>query len=276
MSLAVVIKGPEGIVLAADSRVTVQATPVGGSTTTAYFDNATKLLSFHGRYASIGAVTYGAAVLNLRTANSFIPQFEAGLKNELLTVEAFAEALGRFFMDRWQEVAADHDSGPPMQFIVGGYNEEAPYGEVYVISVPDRPSPEPRNPVDTNFGMTWGGQLGIVSRLIHGYDPQVIQIIGESLDVGSEKLETLASTLRQKVEIPIPYALLPLQDCVNLATFMIRTTMTAQDLSVTLRGVGGGIDVATITSTGSLHYIQQKKLYGENSHRGGSDGHTTN
>ena len=49
MSLAVVIKGPEGIVLAADSRVTVQATPVGGSTTTAYFDNAPKLLSFHGR-----------------------------------------------------------------------------------------------------------------------------------------------------------------------------------------------------------------------------------
>jgi hypothetical protein len=56
---------------------------------------------------------------------------------------------------------------------------------------------------------------------------------------------------------------LPLQDCVELATFLIRTTIIAQGLSVDLRGVGGPIDVAIITRTEGLQYIQQKNVHGE-------------
>ncbi len=47
MSLGVVIKGPEGIVLAADSRITLEALQVGAQhPIVVNFDNATKLISF--------------------------------------------------------------------------------------------------------------------------------------------------------------------------------------------------------------------------------------
>ena len=39
--------------------------------------------------------------------------------------------------------------------------------------------------------------------------------------------------------------------------------MTAQSLSVDVRGVGGMIDVATITRTEGVQWIQQKQLKGE-------------
>jgi len=42
MSLGVVIKGPEGAVLAADSRVTLEARHGDGMTLLVNFDNATK------------------------------------------------------------------------------------------------------------------------------------------------------------------------------------------------------------------------------------------
>jgi len=41
---------------------------------------------------------------------------------------------------------------------------------------------------------------------------------------------------------------------------MVRTTMDAQNLAIGVRGVGGPIDVATVTRTKGLEYIQQKKI----------------
>ena len=73
MSLGVAIKGPEGIVLTADSRITLEAQREGGLPLPVNFDNATKLLSFSKPHNFVGAVTYGAAVIGSRTAHSFLP-----------------------------------------------------------------------------------------------------------------------------------------------------------------------------------------------------------
>lgn len=49
MCLGIVFKGPEGIVLAADSRVTLMAQVPGGPVVPATFDNTTKLLRVNGQ-----------------------------------------------------------------------------------------------------------------------------------------------------------------------------------------------------------------------------------
>ena len=78
MSLGIVIKGPEGLVLAAESRITLGAqtvTPRGLQQIPVYFDNATKLLSFSKPNTTVGVVTYGQAVIGQqtpRTAASFL------------------------------------------------------------------------------------------------------------------------------------------------------------------------------------------------------------
>jgi hypothetical protein len=110
--------------------------------------------------------------------------------------------------------------------------------------------------------MTWGGQIELASRLIHGYDPGLVQILKNELKLPDETLVKIGNTLK-KLQFPIPYQVLPLQDCVNLATLLIRTTISAQSVSIGVRGVGGPIDIATITRTDGLQLVQAKKIQGE-------------
>ena len=99
MSLAVAFKASEGIVLAADSRVTLtdfkgQWVRTGNPNNwlvPATYDNATKLLTVSGQ-KYVAASTYGVGVIGLqepRTAHSLLPEFEAKLAPNRLSVEDF-------------------------------------------------------------------------------------------------------------------------------------------------------------------------------------------
>jgi hypothetical protein len=264
VSLGVAIKGAEGVVLAADSRVTLEASrPAPQPPIIVTFDNATKLLSFEGeKHKWVGAVTYGAAVIGARTAHSFFPEFELKLPGERLPVAEYAKLLSEFFMERWKEVMQAGYQGPDMTFLIGGFDEGAAYGSVYILDIPRNPTPQPRTAGDHDFGMTWGGQFEVASRIVHGFEPSLPGLIQQALDLSGEQMQKLMPVLGQ-LEFRFPYQVLPLQDCIDLATFMIRTTVTAQSLSVGIRGVGGPIDVATITRVNGLEFIQRKKIRGE-------------
>jgi len=267
MSLGVAILGPEGVVLAADSRITLTAERPGAPPLPVNFDSATKLLSFSKPHNYVGAVTYGAAVINLRSAHSLVPEFEVQLEREdRLPVEAFAHRLGEFFLDQWRRAIPGDYAGPSMMFIVGGFDPQAAYGRVFLIDIPNDPEPVEQNPGETEFGMTWGGQLQIPSRIIHGFDPMVPHIIREQLGLEEQELEHLRRAFKENLEFSIPYKVLPLQDCVNLAMFMIESTISAQNLAAVLRGVGGPIDIAVIRRTQGLQYIQRKSIGDESNH----------
>lgn len=272
MSLGVCIKGPEGIVLAADSRVTLEASRKGGAILPVNFDNATKLLTFDKPHNFVGAVTYGAAVIGQRTAHSFIPEFEQRVlaKSDRKEVGTYASELSRFFMERWQEEhmpMPPEYKAPPMTFICGGYDPDTAYGSMFLFDIPYKPKPVEANPGNKQFGMNWGGQLEIASRIVHGFDPATIPIIKEILKLDDKKEEELQKALRQNLQFPIPYRVLPLQDCVDLAIFLVSATISAQRLAIGVRGVGGPIDVATITRIQGLKYVQRKEIHGETSNQ---------
>ena len=104
MSLGVVVKGPEGVVLAADTRVTLVAQRESApAPLIVNFDNATKLLTFGDPHKLVGAVTYGDAVIGTRTAHSFIPEFELKLDGDRRSVYEYAQLLSEFFLERWKE-----------------------------------------------------------------------------------------------------------------------------------------------------------------------------
>lgn len=276
MSLGIVFKGAEGIVLAADSRVTLTsmlptAIPNQQILIPVTFDNATKLLSVKSQN-HVGAVTFGAGSIGQaapRTAASFMPEFEdelaKGKQKGKLSVEEFATALGVFFKEQWAK--AQMPSPPPpgneMVFLVGGYDVGAAYGRVFTVVVPN--SPKPVEFAANEFGATWGGQRELTDRLLQGFDPNLSK---QALDIlkmpsGDQQRLDLEIALRKKLQLPIPWQFLPLQDCVDLCILLIRTTIQLQQWMVSVRGVGGAIDVATITRTDGFKAIQIKELRGE-------------
>jgi hypothetical protein len=259
MSLGIVIKGPEGIVLAAESRVTLSTILPNGQQFHSTFDNASKLISFSDPNSGYGCVTYGQAGIGLRNAASFLPEFEAGLPSEKLPVSEFSNHLSHFFLDQWNAVIPAGYVGPDMVFVIGGFDEGEPYGKVFVFNIPSSPTPIEQNP-GINFGITWGGQREIVDRLIQGYDSRFIQIAQQALSLTPQQIATLVGAIQPLLQLPIPIQFMPLQDHVDLATFFIRTTIDAQSLTVGLRGCGGPIDVATITRRQGFHFIKQKVI----------------
>lgn len=270
MSLGIVIKVPEGLVLAAESRITLTAhmdTPQGKQQLPVYFDNATKLLSFSEPNKTVGAVTYGQAVIGLtnpRTAASFIPEFEASLPKERLSVFDFAEKISEFYLKQWNlSMPPIEKIGniPNMTFVVAGFNEDEVYGEVYVIDIPRQPKPLARSK-NNEFNITFGGQQEVVSRIIMGHDLRLPAVLKSELNLTPEQT-TKFNKIINKFGLPIPLEVLALQDGIDLAYFFIKTTIDAQKLSVTLRGVGGAIDVAIIKRNKDLQFIQRKQEHGE-------------
>ena len=264
MSLAVVVKGPEGLVLAADTRITVSAQRKGDAVPLVVnYDNATKVLGFSEPHGWVGAVTYGDALIGTRTAHSVVPELELEMRRERCTVLEYAQFLSEFYRTRWERAGLPSKTpGDGMSFVVGGYDEESPYGAVFLFNIPHAPEPAPRN--ENGFGVTWGGQLEITSRIMHGYDPGLFPLIGKHLNISDTDIRVLQDSITPNFEYAIPYEVLLLQDCVDLAIFLIRTTITAQNLAIRLRGVGGAIEVATVTRTGGLKWLQRKELHGEN------------
>lgn len=268
MSLGIVFKSPEGIVLAADSRITLfNQLPGQNMLLPSPFDNATKLLKVVGQ-DFVGAVTYGLGsigTLTFRTANSYLPDFEHELNKageKRLSVSDFSDKLSTFFMNRWNENMPAVYTGDAMIFLVGGIDEQSAHGRLFEFNIPYQPKPKEWHNLPGAFGAVYGGQQEYANRLIHGYDPRLIETLTTALSLTPDQQLTLKTSL-EKFATPVPYQFLPLQDCIDLAIFIIRATIKMQSWILGLRGVGGAIDVATITRTKGFEYVQQKKIKGE-------------
>ena len=285
MSLGIAFKGAEGIVLAADSRVTLLAgmqlpgvnLPAGSNLVVpATFDNATKLLSTP-RQPFVAAVTYGAGAISMkepRTAASYMPEFDSELLKDAqdkskiarIAVEGFAKKLSDFFVKQWAAAGMPASGVDDMIFVVAGYDDEAaPYGRIYEVRVPSKPQPVEFLP--GQFGAAWGGQRELTDRVLQGFDPSLPLLVQKYLKVPdkdqAKAAEALGNDLRAKLTIPIPWQFLPLQDCVDLCIFLLRTTITLQKWIVGIRGVGGAIDLATITRQDGFRAVQLKQISGE-------------
>jgi hypothetical protein len=267
MSLGIAIKGPEGIVLAAESRTTVTSnipTGAGVSLISSWFDSTHKVLSFSAPNRFVGAVTYGQATLGARSIHSFIPELEADIHlnpHLRMSVQDFSIHLGTFFNKQWTAAAATIPGMSELGFVVGGFDEGSAHGRLFSISVPHGPTPVELIPGD--FGYSRGGQTDVVERLSLGYDSRVLAIAQAALALTPAQVATLKAAL-DPLQAQIPLNAMGLQDYVNLAIFWTRATIASQSLSLGLRGCGGPIDVAIITNTQELRFVQRKDVAGEN------------
>jgi hypothetical protein len=179
----------------------------------------------------------------------------------------FARKLADFFLRQWisNNMPANPMISDNMIFFVAGYDDlTAAYGREFQVSVPSMTAPTELNA--GTFGAIWGGQRELVDRLLQGFDPNLPEAVQQILNIPpASKSPTLNEDLRSRFTLPIPWQFLPLQDCVDLSIFLVRSTIELQRWMVGIRGVGGAVDVATITRTKGFEEIQLKKIVGEQS-----------
>lgn len=256
MTIALAIAVPEGLVLAADSRSTY-ANPKQWPRVAS--DNACKVFRITDH---VGAATFGWAMLSGRTIKSHMAEVAMKFKDARVN-DVLPDVIEYFDREYRRHVEANPKDEPPegstpLGFLVAGYDGNG-IGQVYRALIPGGKTPEAE--IGTfRPGIIPEGQTDIVWRLIRGYDPRL----------RLEELPAEAQLVLKASEYQIYFARMVLQDAIDFAILLARTTMETQRFTDgiladpgDIPGVGGSVDVAILTSTSGFRWIQRKCLHGE-------------
>lgn len=261
MTLIVSLRIPDGIVIAGDSLSTLMGQgqfettigvtcpacnhqheiqpkfpifPVSGAT----FSYAQKVFPFCG---TLGVGTFGTGLLANRSIYFTMRLLEQKLEEEKIPFEgvtATAKIIGNAFHNLLKEqlkrentsVDALQEDQAILGFQVVGYDDTEPKTvEVFVgKKVHDR--------VQSELGCTYSGS--------------------------GEMVQAIWELNEKRPESQPPYPVFSLQDAIDYAEFLIRTTIDHQRFSQTIPNVGGDIDIALVTPFDGFRWIRQKPLGG--------------
>ncbi len=301
MTLIVNIVTPEGIVIASDSRQTERNLKQFTRIST---NSANKLFALNNRIivATAGLAFFADDTGIRKNVSEYIEEFKEDNNLENLTVDEISTRLHEYINKQypWEkqldisaqqlEIEAErngekvlsldrkndsiefkikqpsgrikegHLNIEPVNLLVTGYNPDGTK-ETFEVNAPGERILKRKN---DEYGCTWLGQGDLVSRLILGYDSKLFKIpMIKSMNKNS--LEDLKSQLRG-LEYYIQWNLITLQDAVDLAVFLIKSTSMIQNYADGInmdvgdfQGVGGPIDVVLITKDG-INWIKKKEV----------------
>lgn len=261
MTIIVSVKINDGVVMASDSAGSMPSGQV--------YAHANKIANLC-EGLPVGAMSTGAGgvgnesvetlLKDLRRRFAGLDPAHAGWRLDpgSYTVEQVAERLRSFLFEE-KAMACQEPTG--LQVRLCGYSAGRPLAEIWEVSMADRACPPPRRIMDENgFGVLWDGQYEALNRLVLGLGFD----IGEALvrhgvpphDAGGLQ-ENLVKDLYATLSVPA----MPIQDAIDLARFLVETTIGFVRFAVFLpKSVGGAVEIATITKHEGFRWVQSKRF----------------
>ncbi len=208
MSIMCTVYVPEGIVMAADSRMTgniMVKTQDGKTQQQGMFsisDNAQKVFLLS--KVRVGISSCGSAILENKTISDFLRIFEIQEVSKKDTVTDVAKKLQAFAYKFF----------PHVNFFVCGYEEEEPF----VFDVGKELKRINMENGNIRYASSWSGEQLAITKLLNSQPPT-----------------------------PINHNLMPLKDAVDFADFLIDVTIKLQRFEMKPKTCGGDIDVLVLT-----------------------------
>lgn len=241
MSFIITLYIREGIVMASDSRLTLNAEqkkPNGQRTLLAAGMSDSNYKTFLAQNR-IGISTFGQAAINGAPIGGFIDTFIREHLSDTPTVTEFANELNEHFRT--------FNPIPDAGFHIAGYEKTenrlkqmvyqvAPFHNTVQVKNPDKPDGEPSQ------GASWSGEGDILARLL--------QPVFTKDKNGN---------YTQLPHYQIPWQFFTLQDAIDFAVYAIRTTIDSVRFLPRAKTVGGPIDVLVIKPSESI-WISRKEL----------------
>jgi hypothetical protein len=278
MTIAVVIKVNDGLVLAADSATTLMSRDNDGNRGIAnIYNNANKVFNLH-KGLPIGGLTWGRGNIGPTTIASLSKDLRRRLAGEdpshhdwKIDPENYhlsdvAARVKEFFHDERfaaQFSGGDHkDDHDELGLMVGGYSSDAMLPEGYLITMSPADGcngPEMILPQDLT-GASWWGQPEAITRIVNGisgYLPQALINLG----VPDKDVENYTQAIVAQVAAGLVPEAMPIQDAIELADFLVDATIKFVRFSPGHATVGGPIEVAAITRHEGYKWIKRKHYY---------------
>ncbi len=240
MSFIITMYVREGIVMASDSRLTLNTeqrredkqivqVAVGQS------DSNYKTFLTPGNF---GISTYGTAEIKGAPIAGYIESFMIEhLLESTMAIDSVPQQLLEYFQQ--------FQPAPTTQFHVAGYKQEEGQKQQHVWHVDVAQNKVKRLNPPGKPGASWGGEADILARLV-----QPVAIVGQQGEVG-----------QPLPNFPIPWQFFTLQDAIDFCIFALRSTIDAIRFQPRPKTVGGPIDVLVIKPDKAF-WVQRKELHG--------------
>ena len=151
-----------------------------------------------------------------------------------------------------------------MHLRVCGYSAGHPGSELWDIIVRDGGCQAPEiAQAEGDFGPRWAGEFEVLDRLILGIGTGFVDA-ATSTGMQKDEAVTLKSKLLNAGMVePLVMAAMPIQDAVELARFLVETTIGFVRFSLRRqpKTVGGPIEIAAITKHEGFRWVQRKHFY---------------
>lgn len=239
MSFVITMYVREGIVMASDSRLSLNTTQQQGDRqviqmAVGFSDSNYKTFLAPN---NVGISTFGAADIQGVPIAGYIESFiSEHLSDGEVEVDGVPPKLLGYFRQ--------FSPLPPVGFIVAGYKyqDEQKQQQVWLVDTQSNEFKQVNPPGQQ--GAQWGGEADILARLINPV---------AELDPSGKIKQVLP-------HFPIPWQFFTLQDAIDFCVFAVRSTIDAIRFQPRPKSVGGPIDVLVIKPDEAF-WVQRKELH---------------
>ena len=271
MTIVVTVKINDGIVLASDSATTFcndQGFPIK------IYNSANKVFNLV-KGLPIGGLTWGTGGIGSASISTITKDLRSRFSGddpdrtdwkinpENYTIEAVAQKVREFFFEELYQKA--YESTPSPQYFMGykvcGYSAGAPLPELWDLRIVGDQCPPP-NLVrrQGDVGPNWDGEYEAMDRLLLGIGANFTQALIDN-GLTPEQAAEAAGKVTERLSVPVVVAAMPIQDAIDLAVFMVETTIKFVRFNLRHETVGGPIEVAAITKHEGFNWVKRKLFY---------------
>ncbi|MDN4596712.1 hypothetical protein [Leifsonia virtsii] len=273
MTIALLIKVHDGVVLAADSASTLTAAnPDGSMSIMNIYNNANKVFNLH-KGLPIGAMTWGLGNIGPASISTLSKDLRAKFQEQSsgpwaidrasYDIEAVAAQAAEFFYNDHFVPLYGNDggnTGPDLGYLVGGYSSGADQPRVFVISSTGPNAGKPTEILAGDTGAAWWGQPEAIQRILTGTSLDTAVAL-TNLGVPLPQAHQTASAIQQQVQTQLVVDAMPIQDAIDLAEFLVHATIQYVRFSPGGATVGGPIEIATITKHEGFKWVARKHYF---------------
>lgn len=276
MTIALVIKVNDGIVLAADSATTMTDRQNDGSIGIVnIYNNANKVFNLH-KALPIGAMTWGLGNIGPASIATIAKDVrrrfhgeghEEGWKidESAYDIATVASHVHDFIHEeKFQPMADSYPKGteiPRLGFLTAGYSADSDDPQVFVMQLGDA-SHEPQEVLAGATGASWWGVPEAISRILNGVSLDTpAALVNMKVGLSEEQAVQFSQAIQDQVRATLVQSAMPIQDAIDLAEFLVYATIQYVRFAPGNPTVGGPIEIATITKHEGFKWVARKHYY---------------
>lgn len=272
MTIALVLRVNEGVVLAADSATTLTVQQGDSTQVANVYNNANKVFNLY-RGAPIGVATWGQGFIRESSISMLMKDLRAEFMNgtqafnkDEFKVETVAHMVKKFvFDDRYVPAFAEWPAKPELGLIVAGISSGETIGEEYAIVAQPNGAVEGPTPLaqDDHATVTWFGQIEAITRLVIGFSPALPGLLQAVYGIDPQVVMDKLPTIRDALNPNVMTDTMPLQDAIDLAHYLVDVAIRFSQYAPGANVVGGEIEVAAMSKHEGFKWISRKHYYQE-------------